>query len=196
MLILPRPVLVQLIKHAYRAHPIEACGLLVAEPSSDQVCRVLALIEIGNAARATDTYQFEPDQQLAAWGWMQSQGLIPAAVYHTHTAKSPRPSTSDIAMGDLLPQIRQLIVSTRDPDRWRLSAWWIRGNRALPEPVILSPDEPDPQLDYQLSGPGKKWSLVQPGTTPAQLAAADPGVPMAGSPPGGGRDRPRSGGIG
>src|SRR6056297_2353799 len=104
------PALVeQIVAHARRDHPDEACGV-VAGPSYDRPTRFIPMI---NAARSPTFYEFDSADLLRLYREMDDRDEVPAVVYHSHTATEAYPSRTDIAYASE-PDAHYLLVSTRE----------------------------------------------------------------------------------
>ncbi|MDK2126689.1 M67 family metallopeptidase [Parachitinimonas caeni] len=110
MLTLTKPLLEAVLAHAWRDHPLEACGVLAGPAGSGQPQRCIPL---RNVAGATDFFRIDPQQQLQLWRELDAAGEAPLVIYHSHTGSRAEPSRDDIAAAGE-PDAHYLIVST-DP---------------------------------------------------------------------------------
>lgn len=97
----------QIVDHALREHPFEACGVVAGRGG-----RLTRTIPITNADRTHWSYRFVPAEQLAAWAEMDRAGEDPAVIYHSHTASDAYPSQIDVDNATE-PDAHYVIVSTR-----------------------------------------------------------------------------------
>jgi proteasome lid subunit RPN8/RPN11 len=105
-------VLAEIVAHARRDHPDEACGLVTGPAGSDRPAR---FVPMENAERSTTFYRFDPTEQLRVWREMDDRDEEPVVIYHSHTATEAYPSRTDISLAGV-PEAHYLLVSTRDPE--------------------------------------------------------------------------------
>lgn len=100
-----------IIDHAQSFKPIEACGLLAAATYGGNAQS--RLIRMNNVAEEWgDSFEFEPEQQLAVWNDLEERGEVVAAIYHSHTKHSAYPSARDIAGARAVdPRTVHIVVS-------------------------------------------------------------------------------------
>lgn len=110
MLTLTRAMVDQVIAHARRDHPDEACGVIAGR--DDKATRV---VEMENAERSPTFYRFDAQEQLRVWREMDDADEVPFVVYHSHTATEAHPSRTDISLASE-PDAHYLLVSTRSKD--------------------------------------------------------------------------------
>lgn len=110
MLTIGSDVVDQIIDHALREHPVEACGVVVGPSGTNQPLRFIPMV---NVAASETFYEFDSmdllrlHRQLAA----NDEDLI--VIYHSHTATEAFPSRTDIAYASE-PEAHYVLVSTRD----------------------------------------------------------------------------------
>jgi [CysO sulfur-carrier protein]-S-L-cysteine hydrolase len=92
-----RSLRAEIVAHARRDHPDEACGILAGPVGSDEPRRFVAMV---NAERSPTFFRFDNDEQ-------------PVVIYHSHTATPAYPSRTDIALA-AEPDAHYVVVSTRD----------------------------------------------------------------------------------
>ena len=107
MLELPSAMVDQVIAHARRDHPDEACGVIAGK---DGVAT--RVVEMDNAERSPTFYRFDARQQLRVWRAMDDADEVPLVIYHSHTATEAHPSRTDISLASE-PGAHYLLVSTR-----------------------------------------------------------------------------------
>jgi proteasome lid subunit RPN8/RPN11 len=111
VLTLEAATLEEIIAHARRDHPDEACGVIAGPAGSDRAER---LISMANAERSPTFYRLDPAEQLRVWREMDDRDEVPVVIYHSHTATEAYPSRTDVSYASE-PQAHYLLVSTRDP---------------------------------------------------------------------------------
>ena len=97
----------QLVAHARRDHPDEACGIIAGR---DGVAT--RVVEMANAERSPTFYRFDAQEQLRVWRAMDDADEVPLVIYHSHTATEAHPSRTDISLAGE-PDAHYLLVSTR-----------------------------------------------------------------------------------
>ena len=110
MLILTEAVRDQIVAHAKRDHPDEACGVVAGPEGSDRAERV---VEMVNAAGSPTFYEFDSGELLSLYKQMWDRDEEPVVVYHSHTATEAYPSRTDIGLASE-PGAHYVLVSTRE----------------------------------------------------------------------------------
>lgn len=110
MLKISKELIDQMVAHARRDHPDEACGVIAGPANSDQPMR---FIPMTNAARSTTFYEFETHDLLALYKEMDARNEDPVVIYHSHTATEAFPSRTDITYASE-PFAHYVLISTRE----------------------------------------------------------------------------------
>lgn len=110
MLEISKELIDQMVAHARRDHPDEACGVIAGPANSDKPQRYIPMI---NAARSTTFYEFETHDLLALYKEMDARNEDPVVIYHSHTATEAFPSRTDIAYASE-PYAHYVLISTRE----------------------------------------------------------------------------------
>ena len=97
----------QVLAHARRDHPDEACGVIAGR---DGVAT--RVVEMANAERSPTFYRFDAQEQLRIWREMDDADEVPFVLYHSHTATEAHPSRTDVNLAGE-PDAHYLLVSTR-----------------------------------------------------------------------------------
>jgi proteasome lid subunit RPN8/RPN11 len=105
-----RSLRAEIVAHARRDHPDEACGILAGPVGSHEPSRFVAMV---NAERSPTFFRFDAAEQLRVWREMDDNDEQPVVIYHSHTATSAYPSRTDIALA-AEPDAHYVVVSTRD----------------------------------------------------------------------------------
>jgi [CysO sulfur-carrier protein]-S-L-cysteine hydrolase len=100
----------QIVAHAKRDHPDEACGIVAGPEGSDRAERV---VEMVNAAGSPTFYEFDSGELLALYKEMWAKDEEPVVIYHSHTATEAYPSRTDIGLASE-PGAHYVLVSTRE----------------------------------------------------------------------------------
>ena len=101
----------QVVAHARRDHPDEACGVIAGR---DGVAT--RVVEMQNAERSPTFYRFDSQEQLRVWREMDDNDETPVVIYHSHTATEAYPSRTDISYASE-PNAHYVLVSTRHHER-------------------------------------------------------------------------------
>lgn len=111
-------------------YPREACGLLLGWRA--QACvRVAHVREARNLARASERYDLDPVDHLAAEELAQRLDLAVVGVWHSHPDRPPVPSEIDRAQA--WPAWSYVIVSVAAGVASGLRSWRLAGERFLEE---------------------------------------------------------------
>ena len=102
----------EIVAHARRDHPDEACGIVAGPVGSDRPERFIPMV---NAARSPTFYEFDSLDLLALYRDLDDRDEEPVVVYHSHTATEAYPSRTDITYASE-PGAHYVLVSTREPD--------------------------------------------------------------------------------
>lgn len=123
----------QIIAHARRDHPDEACGVVAGPAGSDRPQRFVPMV---NAARSTTFYEFDSMDLLRLYREMEEREEVPVIVYHSHTATEAYPSRTDISYASE-PDAHYVLVSTRDPESVEFRSFRIVDGAVTEEPVTV-----------------------------------------------------------
>jgi proteasome lid subunit RPN8/RPN11 len=99
----------EIVAHARRDHPDEACGVVAGREGSDQPTRFIPML---NAARSATFYEFDSTDLLKLYREMEERDEEPVVIYHSHTATEAYPSRTDISLAQE-PGAHYVLVSTR-----------------------------------------------------------------------------------
>jgi proteasome lid subunit RPN8/RPN11 len=126
-------ILDEIVAHARRDHPDEACGMVVGPAGSDQATRLIPML---NAARSMTFYEFDSQEYIKVWNEIDDRDEEPVVIYHSHTATEAYPSRTDVSYAGW-PQAHYLLVSTRDPEITEVRSYRIVDGTVTEEPVEL-----------------------------------------------------------
>ena len=133
MLRIPRQLYDQIVAHARRDHPDEACGIAAGPAGSDRPER---FIPMTNAARSPTFYEFDSTEQFRVWTDMDDKDEEPVVLYHSHTATEAYPSRTDVSYASE-PGAHYVLVSTRDPEQTEFRSYRIENGNITEEPVTV-----------------------------------------------------------
>lgn len=105
---LPAPIRDEIIAHAREAGGVECCGLVAGRDGA--ATRVIRCANV--AATPAVRYRIDPREQLAAFRAMDGAGEQLFAIYHSHPATTPYPSSTDRAEA-FYPDAAYILVSLR-----------------------------------------------------------------------------------
>jgi proteasome lid subunit RPN8/RPN11 len=131
MLRIDRTIHDEIVAHARRDHPDEACGVVAGPEGSDRAERFIPML---NAARSPTFYEFDSADLLALYKDMAANDEEPVVVYHSHTATEAYPSRTDIAYASE-PNAHYVLVSTRSEDETEFRSFRIVEGVVTEEPV-------------------------------------------------------------
>jgi proteasome lid subunit RPN8/RPN11 len=100
----------QIVAHARRDHPDEACGIVAGRAGTDRPERFIAMT---NAERSPTFFRFDSTEQLAVWRELDDLDEVPVVIYHSHTATAAYPSRTDVGLA-AEPDAHYVLVSTAD----------------------------------------------------------------------------------
>ena len=114
------------VAHARRDHPVEACGVLDGAAG-----RVERAVPMRNAAAQQDYFTFDPGEQLRVWRTLVDE--VPVGIYHSHTGSPAYPSRTDVEWAQD-PDLHYVLYSTRDDE---LRSYRILEGEIVEEPVEI-----------------------------------------------------------
>jgi proteasome lid subunit RPN8/RPN11 len=101
----------QMLAHAVRGYPLEACGLMAGDPDGT----VRHFYPCHNVAASAKLYTVEPRDHLRADRDAEANGWQIIGVMHSHTHTDAYPSPTDVAQAPD-PAWHYVIVSLRDDE--------------------------------------------------------------------------------
>jgi len=128
-------LLAQIVDHARRDHPDEACGVVAGPAGSDRPSRLVPML---NAAMSPTFYEFDSGDLLRLYRDMDDRGEEPVVIYHSHTSTEAYPSRTDVAYASE-PAAHYLLVSTRDPVVEEVRSFRIVDGQVVEEEVRCVP---------------------------------------------------------
>jgi [CysO sulfur-carrier protein]-S-L-cysteine hydrolase len=126
-----RELVDEIVAHARRDHPDEACGVIAGPVGSDTPERYIPML---NAARSPTFYEFDSGDLLKLYREMDANDEVPVVIYHSHTATEAYPSRTDVSYASE-PDAHYVLVSTRDPERHEFRSFRIVDGVITEEPV-------------------------------------------------------------
>jgi proteasome lid subunit RPN8/RPN11 len=126
-----RDLVDEMVAHARRDHPDEACGVIAGPEGSDRPER---FVPMTNAARSPTFYEFDSGEHFRLWREMDRNDEVPVVIYHSHTATEAYPSRTDINLASE-PGAHYVLISTREPEEFELRSYQIVDGQVTEEPV-------------------------------------------------------------
>lgn len=121
---------------ARSGYPNETCGLLIGESQDGVAVTARAVLAKNlNKERATDRYELDPKDQLAAEADARASGLEVIGVWHSHPDYPARPSETDRMMA--WPKWSYLIISVSNENIEDVRAWQLNRQGEFEEETIL-----------------------------------------------------------
>ncbi|MEQ0561896.1 M67 family metallopeptidase [Amycolatopsis sp. NEAU-NG30] len=133
MLRIRRELVDEIVAHARRDHPDEACGVIAGPEGSDSPERFIPML---NAARSPTFYEFDSGDLLKLYRELDANGEVPVVIYHSHTATEAYPSRTDASIA-AEPDAHYVLVSTRDPEVHEFRSYRIVDAVITEEPVEI-----------------------------------------------------------
>lgn len=138
MLRIRQDVVDEIVAHARRDHPDEACGVVLGPAGTDRPERFKPML---NAARSPTFFEFDSQDLFRLYKEVDERDEDIVVIYHSHTATEAYPSRTDIQFGSLSPDSHWVLVSTRHPDEVELRSFRIVDGEVTEEPVeVLAPE--------------------------------------------------------
>jgi [CysO sulfur-carrier protein]-S-L-cysteine hydrolase len=131
MLRFQQPVIDEVIRHAQKEAPIEACGFLAEKEGV--VCLALPL---SNVDASPEHYSLDPQEQFNALREFRKKGLNLCAVYHSHPVSPARPSQEDIRLA-FDPNLSYVVISLAAPQP-DIKSFKIEKGKVIPEEIITT----------------------------------------------------------
>jgi proteasome lid subunit RPN8/RPN11 len=128
-----RELVDEIVAHARRDHPDEACGVIAGPEGTDRPERFIPML---NAARSPTFYEFDSADLLKLYRELDANGEVPVVIYHSHTATEAYPSRTDASIA-AEPDAHYVLVSTRDPEVHEFRSYRIVDGEITEEPVEI-----------------------------------------------------------
>jgi proteasome lid subunit RPN8/RPN11 len=128
-----RELVDEIVAHARRDHPDEACGVIAGGLGTDWPERFIPML---NAARSPTFYEFDSGDLLKLYRELDANDEVPVVIYHSHTATEAYPSRTDASIA-AEPGAHYVLVSTRDPEVHEFRSYRIVDAEITEEPVEI-----------------------------------------------------------
>jgi [CysO sulfur-carrier protein]-S-L-cysteine hydrolase len=137
MLVISSDIVDEIVAHARRDHPDEACGIVAGPAGSDRPERFIPMV---NAARSPTFYEFDSLDLLRLYREMDDRDEEPVVIYHSHTATEAYPSRTDISYASE-PGAHYVLASTREDDTDEFRSFRITDGVVAEEEITVSGTE-------------------------------------------------------
>ena len=109
-------------RHVIAQAPLEACGLLAGKQNV-----VEAVLRVRNAEKSPVRFRMDPQEQLNAFEWIETNGLDLVGIYHSHPSGPEIASATDIAKATYEAVH---IIWSRSRRTWKARGFWIEAGEA------------------------------------------------------------------
>lgn len=140
-LVLPEGVAAAILDHVRAELPLEACGLLTADPRSGAVTR---FHPARNALASRYAFEIDAAELIALHERIEADGELVAGVVHSHPATPPVPSARDLREASM--PVPYLIVGFHAVNGPRMRGWRIETGAAREVPVRVEPAQQVPTV--------------------------------------------------
>ncbi|WP_407565145.1 Mov34/MPN/PAD-1 family protein [Streptomyces sp. 184] len=113
MLTITEELYEQIVAHARKDHPDEACGVVAGPAPAPADGRPRRFVPMLNAARSPTFYEFDSQDLLRLYREMDDRDEEPVVIYHSHTATEAFPSRTDVSYANE-PGAHYVLVSTAE----------------------------------------------------------------------------------
>jgi [CysO sulfur-carrier protein]-S-L-cysteine hydrolase len=124
-MVIPEPLLAEMVAHAEEDAPNECCGVLAA--SRDAPRRAVAVHRARNVAASPLRFEIDGLEVLRLIDRIEGEGLELGAIYHSHTRTAPYPSQTDVNFAAGWPGIEWVIVGLADGGTPEVRSYLIDG---------------------------------------------------------------------
>ncbi|MCX7746484.1 MAG: M67 family metallopeptidase [Clostridia bacterium] len=135
MIILTEKQYKEILNHALKALPNEACGLIGGIFEGD-VKKVQKVYLLTNMDHSPEHFSMDPKEQFGAIKDMRSNGWVMLGNFHSHPESPSRPSGEDKRLA-FDPEASYLILSLLDKDKPVLKSFRILKDQVLEEEIEL-----------------------------------------------------------
>lgn len=129
-----KDVVEEIIAHAKKEAPLEACGYLAQKNAV-----VLKHYALTNMDHSEEHFSFDPREQFEAMRDARRQGFEVCTVYHSHPFTPARPSAEDIKLS-IDPHLSYVVVSLAGAET-DIKAFRIKGERVEKEDLEVVSDD-------------------------------------------------------
>ncbi len=131
MIVLSKNIYDEMIEHAKKEFPNEACGILAAN-----LAGAMTFFPMKNMDEASISYFMDPKEQLLVFKKMRQSGLEMRGIFHSHVASEAYPSQKDVRLA-FYPEASYLIVSLSDMKKPVLRSFRIAEEKVTEEEIKI-----------------------------------------------------------
>lgn len=131
---IPKRILEEMVNHAKKEFPFEACGILAGKNGE-----VSKLYPLQNEERSEVSYFASPREQIKAFKKMREEKLELVGIYHSHPNSPAKPSQRDVELA-FYPEAVYLIVSLKSPDMPEVKAYRLTKEKVEEVEIVLKED--------------------------------------------------------
>lgn len=106
MLVIRADLVEQMVEHAHRDHPREACGQLLGPEESDRPERYVPMTNADSESQGSD-YRFDSREQFQVYKDAAARAEETVVVFHSHTRVPRRPLT-DTGLPEAYPSVKDV----------------------------------------------------------------------------------------
>ena len=147
MIKISKKIYEEMMDHAKKGYPNEACGILAGSPPKmDESAEALVtdtdhavvsdFFPMRNLDESSISYFMDPKEQLNVFKKMRTLGIEMNGIFHSHVASEPAPSQKDIRLA-FYPEVSYLIVSLRDMKKPVLRSFKIKDEVVTEEEIKI-----------------------------------------------------------
>lgn len=131
MIRIPKKIYDEMIAHAQKGYPNEACGLLAGGDVA-----VETFFPMKNMDEASISYFMDPKEQLQVFKKMRELKTELQGIFHSHVASDAYPSQKDVRLA-FYPEASYLIVSLSDLNKPVLRSFRIQEEKVSEEEITI-----------------------------------------------------------
>ena len=120
----PAALVEEMLEHALREAPDEACGILAGDALWAEAGGPLRFYATKNADRSPYRYRIDPEEQLRVMLQIDDADEVVWGIFHSHTHTPAEPSPTDRSLA-FYPGALYLIASLMDREQPHVRAWAI-----------------------------------------------------------------------
>ena len=132
MITIPKKIYEEMMAHAQKGYPNEACGILAGTASS-----VTHFFAMRNVDESSISYFMDPKEQLHVFKKMRELKAGMLGIFHSHVASPASPSQKDIRLA-FYPEVSYLIVSLSDRNKPVLRSFKIQDETVKEEEIKIA----------------------------------------------------------
>lgn len=132
MIAIPKKIEGEMIAHAKKGYPNEACGILAGAKEGDGS----VFFPMKNLDESAISYFMDPKDQLQIFKKLREQKLVMTGIFHSHVASVAYPSQKDVRLA-YYPEASYLIVSLSKLDEPLLRSFKIADEKVSEEEIKI-----------------------------------------------------------